>query len=85
VAARLALRPAHEKGRVEDGIALAHVPGDDVLDEGMANLPRVQEGMHAEGFRELVLGDQAVRIRHFHDVLMRYVESAPDVPDDDTP
>lgn len=78
-------RPAHEEGRVEDGYSLAHVPGGDVLDEDMTNLPRVQEGMHAAGFRELVLGDQEIRIRHFHDVLMGYVESAPDTPGDDAP
>ena len=53
------------------------VDGGDLLDEDLYNLPRIQAGMRSAAFRELHLGDQEIRIRHFHDTLMRYVDGAP--------
>ncbi|MFN6978769.1 MAG: SRPBCC family protein, partial [Gemmobacter sp.] len=44
-----------------------------VIDQDAANLPGVQAGMHSAGFEGLWLGDQELRIRHFHKVLMDYV------------
>ena len=44
-----------------------------VLDQDAANLPGVQRGMHSAGFDGLWLGDQELRIRHFHKVLMDYL------------
>jgi hypothetical protein len=70
-------RPEREHLRVGEGASLAHIPGGNVLDEDMFNLPRIQAGLRSRAFRELHLGTQEVRIRHFHDVLMRYVEGAP--------
>jgi len=37
------------------------------------NPPRIQRGMHSSGFEGLHLGDQELRIRHFHSVLDRYI------------
>ena len=44
-----------------------------VLDQDAANLPGVQAGMHSKGFQGLWLGNQELRIRHFHKVLDDYV------------
>ena len=67
-------RPKRELRRVEDGASLADIPGGNVLDEDMFNLPRIQAGMRSVAFRGLYLSSQEIRIRHFHDMLMRYVE-----------
>jgi phenylpropionate dioxygenase-like ring-hydroxylating dioxygenase large terminal subunit len=66
-------RPEREQLRVEDGASLAHIPGGNVLDEDMFNLPRIQAGMRSRAFEGLHLGTQEVRIRHFHDALMGYL------------
>jgi phenylpropionate dioxygenase-like ring-hydroxylating dioxygenase large terminal subunit len=68
-------RPAKERYRVEDGCSLAHIPGGNVLDEDMYNLPRIQAGMRSAAFTGLHLSTQEIRIRHFHDTLMRYVDA----------
>lgn len=47
--------------------------GGEVLDEDLYNLPRVQAGMRSGAFRALHLGKQEVRILHFHDTLMHYI------------
>jgi phenylpropionate dioxygenase-like ring-hydroxylating dioxygenase large terminal subunit len=44
-----------------------------VLDQDAANLPGVQAGMHSKGFAGLWVGQQELRIRHFHKVLDEYV------------
>lgn len=44
-----------------------------VLDQDAANLPNVQAGMHSRGYRGLWLGQQELRIRHFHKVLDEYL------------
>lgn len=51
--------------------------GGNLLDEDLYNLPRIQRGMNSRAFESLHLGRQEVRILHFHDTLMRYVEAAP--------
>jgi len=53
------------------------VEGGDLIDEDLYNLPRIQLGMRSAAFRELHLGAQEVRIRHFHDTLMHYVDGEP--------
>ena len=45
-----------------------------VLDEDVAIVPYVQQGMASAGFRGLVLGEQEQRIRHFHSELRRYLD-----------
>jgi phenylpropionate dioxygenase-like ring-hydroxylating dioxygenase large terminal subunit len=45
-----------------------------VLDQDAMNLPTVQKGMHSSAFKGLWLGDQELRIRHFHKVLDDYIE-----------
>jgi phenylpropionate dioxygenase-like ring-hydroxylating dioxygenase large terminal subunit len=66
-------RPAKETYRADDGVSLAHIPGGNVLDEDLYNLPRIQAGMRSAAFETLHLSTQEVRIRHFHQTLMRYV------------
>jgi len=47
--------------------------GGELLAQDTYNLPRIQRGMHSSGFQGLHLGDQEIRIRHFHSVLDRYI------------
>jgi len=44
-----------------------------VLDQDAQNLPGVQAGMQSVGFEGLWLGNQELRIRHFHKVLDDYI------------
>jgi phenylpropionate dioxygenase-like ring-hydroxylating dioxygenase large terminal subunit len=44
-----------------------------VLDQDAFNLPGVQKGMHSAGFKGLWLGNQELRIRHFHKVIDDYI------------
>jgi hypothetical protein len=59
-------------------VSLAHIPGGNVLDEDLYNLPRIQAGMRSAAFEGLHLSTQEIRIRHFHHTLMRYVDSGAD-------
>ncbi len=47
--------------------------GGELLAQDTYNLPRIQRGMHSSGFQGLHLGEQEIRIRHFHSVLDRYI------------
>jgi hypothetical protein len=68
-------RPEKRLFRVADGDVLAGAcEGGDLLDEDLYNLPRIQAGMRSRAFEALHLGGQEVRILHFHDTLMRYLE-----------
>ena len=68
-------RPAHEDHVATDGLLLQPLGGGgELLAQDTYNLPRVQQGMHSSGFQGLHLGDQEIRIRHFHSVLDRYVK-----------
>ena len=44
-----------------------------VLDQDAHNLPGVQAGMNSAGYRGLWLGEQELRIRHFHQTLDDFV------------
>ena len=44
-----------------------------VLDQDAFNLPTVQKGMQSSAFKGLWVGDQELRIRHFHNVIDGYV------------
>jgi phenylpropionate dioxygenase-like ring-hydroxylating dioxygenase large terminal subunit len=44
-----------------------------VLDQDAFNLPFVQQGMHSDAFPGLWIGEQELRIRHFHHVLDTYL------------
>lgn len=46
-----------------------------VLDQDAYNLPGVQAGMNSDSYPGLWIGDQELRIRHFHHVLESYVGS----------
>ena len=45
-----------------------------MLDQDAYNLPRVQEGMNSRAYEGLIIGDQELRIRHFHAVLSDYID-----------
>ena len=47
--------------------------GGELMDEDLYNLPRIQAGMRSAGFQSLHLGEQEIRIRHFHKTLEGYV------------
>jgi len=70
------VRPKKELYRAdgETSVSLAHIPGGNVLDEDLYNLPRIQAGMRSRAFAELHLSAQEIRIRHFHRTLMAYVD-----------
>jgi phenylpropionate dioxygenase-like ring-hydroxylating dioxygenase large terminal subunit len=55
-----------------------------VLDQDAQNLPGVQAGMQSAGFDGLWLGEQELRIRHFHKVLNDYIYG-PTPPSDTEP
>ncbi|QUT07369.1 aromatic ring-hydroxylating dioxygenase subunit alpha [Sphingobium phenoxybenzoativorans] len=44
-----------------------------VLDQDAFNLPTVQKGMHSDAFPGLWIGDQELRIRHFHKVIDDFI------------
>jgi phenylpropionate dioxygenase-like ring-hydroxylating dioxygenase large terminal subunit len=68
--------PRPEKLRLGPGETLTgRCEGGDLMDEDLYNLPRIQAGMRSQAFRGLHLSTQEIRIRHFHDTLMRYVEA----------
>ncbi|MGF1544914.1 MAG: SRPBCC family protein [Parvularculaceae bacterium] len=48
-----------------------------VINQDAYNLPFVQKGMASEGFEGLWIGEQELRIRHFHKTLEDYVSRAP--------
>ena len=62
----------YERHRADD-YRFATMPGGYVLDQDMHNLPRIQAGMNSRSYENLLLGDQEIRIRHFHQTLMQYV------------
>jgi phenylpropionate dioxygenase-like ring-hydroxylating dioxygenase large terminal subunit len=66
--------------RVADGDTTENVfEGGELLDEDLYNLPRIQSGMRSRAFEALHLGEQEIRILHFHDTLMGYVGEDTDV------
>ena len=68
-------RPDHRHYVATDDLVVELTGGGgDLLAQDTYNLPRVQSGMHSRGFRGLFLGDQEVRIRHFHQTLQAYIE-----------
>jgi phenylpropionate dioxygenase-like ring-hydroxylating dioxygenase large terminal subunit len=67
-------RPDKQILRVADGDTTEGVfEGGELLDEDLYNLPRIQNGMRSRAFESLHLGEQEIRILHFHDTLMHYV------------
>ena len=67
-------RPAKQHFSTANGDTLDGVcEGGDLLDEDLYNLPRIQAGMRSRAFESLHLGDQEIRIRHFHRVLEDYL------------
>ena len=70
-------RPEKQHFSTDNGDTLdGQCEGGELLDEDLYNLPRIQAGMRSAAFQGLQLGTQEVRIRHFHDTLMGYLEPA---------
>ena len=67
-------RPEKLFFRTADGDRLeGKCEGGELMDEDLYNLPRIQAGMRSRAFESLHLGDQEIRIRHFHRTLEGYV------------
>ncbi len=72
-------RARHEHLVSSDSLKLDPLGGGgELLAQDTYNLPRIQRGMHSSGFEGLHLGDQEIRIRHFHSILDRYVADRPE-------
>jgi len=71
--------PRPEKLRLDGAVdtLAGRCEGGELLDEDLYNLPRVQRGMRSRAFAGLHLGTQEVRIRHFHQTLMSYLQDGP--------
>ena len=68
-------RPEKQFFRTANGDTLAGAArAASCMDEDLYNLPRIQAGMRSAAFEALHLGTQEVRILHFHETLMRYLE-----------
>ncbi len=68
-------RPEHLELTLDDDFDREPVGGGGrLLGQDFYNLPRIQRGMRSSGFRGLHLGEQELRIRHFHGVLDGYLE-----------
>lgn len=67
-------RPDRECHVVADDLLLEPLGGGgELLAQDTFNLPRIQQGMQSAGYTGLHLGDQELRIRHFHHVLDHYL------------
>ena len=75
-------RPDNEFHVATDELVLDPVGGGgELLAQDTYNLPRIQAGMNSAGFTGLHLGDQEIRIRHFHATLDSYLSCAADEGD----
>ncbi|MED5262742.1 MAG: aromatic ring-hydroxylating dioxygenase subunit alpha [Myxococcota bacterium] len=68
-------RPEHRHYELSDDLVVELAGGGgELLAQDTYNLPRIQAGMHSQGFEGLFLGEQEIRIRHFHETLQSYIE-----------
>jgi hypothetical protein len=44
-----------------------------VLQQDGSNMPTMQQGTKSDSFRGMILGDQEIRIRHFHQTIDRFL------------
>ncbi|MBA3743289.1 aromatic ring-hydroxylating dioxygenase subunit alpha [Sporichthya sp.] len=58
--------PVRAFGELEESLGL-------LMDQDFYQMPRVHKGMQSGSIDELILGNQEVRIAHFHSVLNRYL------------
>ena len=45
-----------------------------ILQQDADNVPQVQMGVQSEGYKGMILGDQEIRVRHFHNMIDLYLE-----------
>ena len=57
---------------------LSHIVTD-VLQQDADNVALNQRGLESDGFRGMCLGNQELRLRHFHNCLDRYLAEKPQV------
>ena len=47
-----------------------------ILQQDADNVPEVQQGLQSEGYKGMTLGEQEIRVRHFHNLVDRYLEGS---------
>ncbi len=45
-----------------------------ILQQDADNVPEVQQGVQSEGYKGMFLGDQEIRVRHFHNMIDLYLK-----------
>lgn len=76
-------RPPHQIHRYEDGIDYVKVLENTfdpayskVVGEDASNMPTLQAGCQSDSFQGAILGDQEIRLRHFHQVLDGFIDGS---------
>ncbi|ARN75680.1 aromatic ring-hydroxylating oxygenase subunit alpha [Oceanicoccus sagamiensis] len=49
-----------------------------ILQQDADNVPEVQLGVQSEGFKGMYLGEQEIRVRHFHNLIDEYLADTPE-------
>ena len=76
-------RPPHQVHRYDDGIDYVIVlegtfdPAySKVVGEDASNMPTLQAGCRSDSFEGGILGDQEIRLRHFHQILDGFINGS---------
>lgn len=76
-------RPQHQVHRYDDGIDYVKVlegtfdPAySKVVGEDASNMPTLQAGCRSDSFEGSILGDQEIRLRHFHQILDGFINGS---------
>ncbi len=46
-----------------------------ILQQDADNVPEVQQGVQSEGYKGMYLGEQEIRVRHFHNMIDQYLQN----------
>jgi hypothetical protein len=76
-------RPEHQLHRYDDGIDYVKVLENSfdpayskVVGEDASNMPTLQAGCQSDSFQGGILGDQEVRLRHFHQMIDGFIDGS---------
>jgi len=76
-------RPEHRLHRYDDGIDYVKVLDNSfdpayskVVGEDASNMPTLQAGCQSDSFQGSILGDQEVRLRHFHQMIDGFIDGS---------
>jgi len=76
-------RPEHQLHRYDDGIDYVKVLENSfdpayskVVGEDASNMPTLQAGCQSDSFQGGILGDQEVRLRHFHQIIDGFIDGS---------